>query len=116
LNNQDGWIGPGEAGYYTDQATGQLIGPFPYDVTRDRTVTDSTLPSWATLNLNFSYDFSRSRLSFDRFRSLELYMNIENVGDRIPDFFSSNNGIGGLNTTYFSGMGRQYRMGVRMSF
>jgi outer membrane receptor protein involved in Fe transport len=73
------------------------------------------LPSWTTLNLNFNYDFGRSRFNFDRFESLSAYLNITNVGDRIPNFFSGN-GAGGLNTTYFSGMGREYRMGVRMEF
>jgi hypothetical protein len=42
-------------------------------------------------------------------------MDVDNAGDRIPDFFSGRN-AGGLNTTYFSGMGRQYNLGVRMEF
>jgi outer membrane receptor protein involved in Fe transport len=46
---------------------------------------------------------------------LSAYLNIDNVGDRIPTFFSGT-GAGGINTALFSGMGRQYRMGVRMEF
>jgi len=115
LNNQDGWIGPDEVGWYTDQLTGLPVGPFPYDATIDRTVTDSTLPSWTTLTMNFNYDFGRSRFNFDRFESMSVYLNIDNVGDRVPNFFSGNAG-GGVNTTFFDPIGRSYRMGVRMEF
>jgi len=67
------------------------------------------------LTLNFNYDFGRSRLQLDRFEALSAYLNIENVGDRIPTFFSGT-GAGGINTALFSGMGRSFRMGVRMEF
>ena len=40
---------------------------------------------------------------------------VENIGDRTPDFFSGT-GAGGINTSLYSGLGRQYRMGVRMEF
>jgi outer membrane receptor protein involved in Fe transport len=86
-----------------------------YDPTLLNTVSNGALPSWTTLNLNFNYDFSRSRFQFDRFESLSVYMDVDNAGDRIPGFFSGTN-AGGLNTTYFSGLGRQYNLGVRMEF
>jgi outer membrane receptor protein involved in Fe transport len=70
---------------------------------------------WTTLNLNFRYDFGLSNLGLDNFESLEAYFNITNVGDRVPDFYSGN-GAGGINTTFFSGMGRQYELGVQMRF
>lgn len=108
---QEGWISEGEVGYPNEDGTGGT----PYAWDRSNTVSDSTLPSWTTLNLNFSYDFSSSRLPLNRFQSLSVYLNIENVGDRVPDFFSGT-GPGGVNTIFFSGIGREYRMGVRMQF
>lgn len=46
---------------------------------------------------------------------LEAYLNITNVSDRIPDFFSGT-GAGGVNLSFFSGMDRQYKVGVQMRF
>jgi outer membrane receptor protein involved in Fe transport len=54
-------------------------------------------------------------LQLDRFESLSDYFNIENVGDRVPTFFSGT-GAGGINTSLYSALGRQYRLGVRMEF
>ena len=107
---QEGWIAPGEISYPTTSNSN-----IAYASNIDRTVERSTLPSWTTLNLNFQYNFSRSRFAFDRFEDLSAYINIDNVGDRVPGFFSGS-GAGGINTTFFSGLGRQYRMGVRMQF
>jgi hypothetical protein len=134
LNISDGWIGPGEAGVFQPpasfipaaspaeaallaaQCSGGGLGPrCVYDPRLEGTVADSTLPSWTTLNLNFRYDFGLSNLGLDNFESLEAYFNITNVGDRVPDFYSGN-GAGGINTTFFSGMGRQYELGVQMRF
>jgi len=121
LNLESGWLGPGDATIYTRYSNGivdpsgpvnQYVG---YDPNLDRTVFSNDLPSWTTLNLNFSYDFGRSRMQLDRFESLTAYVNIENVGDRIPTFISGT-AAGGLNTALFSGFGRSYRMGVRMEF
>ena len=67
------------------------------------------------MNLNFSYEFSASRFSFDNFEQLQAYVTIDNAADKTPDFFSGT-GPGGVNPTYFSGLGRQYRLGVRMQF
>ena len=118
LNTQQPWIGPGESATSVVTTLGPTFGQqftFSYDPNLRSTITTNDLPSWATLNVNLSYDFSRSRFSFDRFEELQAYFNIENIGDRVPDFFSGT-GSGGVNTTYFSGMGRQYRLGVRMQF
>ena len=87
----------------------------PYDPDVERTVSEGETPSWTTLNLNFSYDFGRSRFQLDRFESLTAYFNIENVGYRTPTFFSGT-GAGGINSSLFSAIGRQYRMGIRMEF
>jgi hypothetical protein len=108
LNNQQQWVGPGEQGFNTN-------GTYQYAPGLRGTITDGQTPSWTTLNVNLAYDFSASRFSFDRFRELSAYINIENIGDRTPGFFSGT-GPGGINPTYFSGIGRQYRMGVRMQF
>jgi hypothetical protein len=108
LNNQQQWVGPGEAGF-------NPTGTYQYAPGLRGTITRGDLPSWTTLNVNLTYDFSRSRFAFDRFEELETYINIENIGDRTPDFFSGTS-AGGVNATYFSGMGRQYRLGVRMQF
>ena len=86
-----------------------------YDALLENTVADSKLPSWTTVNLNFRYDFGRSRWAPEQFNSLAAYLNITNVGDRVPDFYSGY-GAGGINTTFFSGMGRQIELGVQMSF
>jgi len=108
LNNQQQWIGPGERG--NNPTGGYYYAPGLFG-----TVTDSTLPSWTTLNLTFEYDFSSSSLQIERFEGLSAYIDIDNVANRTPDFFSGN-GAGGINTTYFSGIGREYRLGVRMQF
>jgi outer membrane receptor protein involved in Fe transport len=121
LNVESGWLGPNDGTYYTRYSNGfiDVAGPVNqyvgYDPNLDRTVYSNDLPSWTTLNMNFSYDFGRSRFQLDRFESLSAYLNIENIGDRIPTFISGT-GAGGLNTSLFSGMGRSYRMGVRMEF
>ena len=108
LNNQQQWVGPGETGF-------NPTGTYYYEPGLRGTITRGDLPSWTTLNVNIAYDFSRSRLSFDRFEQLQAYLNIENIGDRTPDFFSGTS-AGGVNATYFNGMGRQYRLGLRMQF
>jgi outer membrane receptor protein involved in Fe transport len=114
LNLQDNWISEGEVGHYTDPATGAEVY-VPYAANLTNTISDSELPSWATLNLNLRYDFNQSRLAVDRFNGLHAFLNITNVGDRIPNFFSGT-GPGGINTTFFSVLGRQYELGVEMRF
>ena len=114
LNLQDNWISEGETGHYTNPTTGAEVF-VPYAANLTNTITDSTLPSWATMNVNLRYDFSVSRLALDRFNGLQAFLNITNVGDRIPNFFSGT-GPGGVNTTFFSGLGRQYEIGVEMKF
>lgn len=116
LTNQTLWLAPGDCGGYFSGNGG--TGPFVpqcYDASRAQMVTYNELPSWTTLNLNFEYDFARSGLSLDRFEGLSAFINIDNVGDKVPDYFTGN-GTGAQNTTYFSVMGRTYRMGVRMQF
>jgi outer membrane receptor for Fe3+-dicitrate len=121
LSKQNGWLAPGDSTWWTlyvnDEPSTNEDYPLnqPYDPDVERTVSSGDTPSWTTLNLNFSYDFGRSRLQLDRFESLNAYFNIENVGDRIPTFFSGT-GAGGINSALYSALGRQFRMGVRMAF
>lgn len=51
------------------------------------TVSNSTLPSWTTLNVNIGNDFNQSGGALSRFHGLRVLLNITNVG-RVPDFFS----------------------------
>ena len=128
LNLQNGWLAPGDSHTYQryrggvpSSATTPAGCPEGCAVTVEyaddiiRTVDNNDIPSWTTLNLNFNYDFGRSRFLLEQFESLNVYLNIENVGDRIPTFFSGI-GAGGINTSLYSGFGRSYRMGVRMEF
>ena len=91
LNNQQQWIGPGEQGF-------NVNGRYNYAPGLRGTITDSTTPSWTTLNLNFSYDFSSSRFSFDNFEELQAYITIDNAANKTPDFFSGT-GPGGVYAT-----------------
>jgi hypothetical protein len=114
LSNQRLWYGPGQFASYTGSASsGFQQAAWGPGLTQ--TVTSNDLPSWATLNLGFEYDFSRSRLQLDRFESLRVYVDIDNIADRVPNFFSGT-GAGGVNTTFFNTQGRVYQMGVRMQF
>lgn len=114
LTNQTLWLAPGDCGGYYSNG-GATFTPQCYDNTRGQMVTYNELPSWTTLNLNFEYDFARSAMQLDRFEGLSVFLNIDNVGDRVPDYFTGN-GTGAQNNTYFSILGRTYRMGMRMTF
>jgi outer membrane receptor protein involved in Fe transport len=113
LSNQRLWYGPGETARYVDN--NGVVQYADWGPGLNQTITNNNLPSWTTLNVNFEYDFSRSRMQLDRFESLRVYLNITNIGDRVPDFFSGN-ATGGINATFFSTQGRQYAAGVRMQF
>jgi iron complex outermembrane recepter protein len=113
LNVQNTWLSPGECGTYTQNGE-ELVACYDPSVTD--TVSVGGLPSWTTLNLNFSYNFANSpRFQFGQFEDMTVFFNITNVADKTPDFFSGR-GAGGVNTTYFSGMGRQFNLGMRMAF
>jgi hypothetical protein len=114
LNLQDNWISEGEVGHYTNPTTGAEVF-VPYSANLTNTISDSALPSWATLNVNIGYDFNQSGRALSRFNGLRAFLNITNVGDRVPDFFSGT-GPGGVNTAFFSALGRQYDLGVEMRF
>jgi hypothetical protein len=114
LTKQTLWLGPGDCGsWYTGGGSVQNFQCF--DPTRSQMVTNNHLPSWTTLNLTFEYDFSRSRFEFDRFNQLSIYLDIDNVADKIPDQLTGN-GTGAQNTTFFSVMGRTMQLGARLAF
>ena len=118
LTRQTLWLGPGDCGtWYQGGGTIQNFTCYNPAATPNmgQTVTSNELPSWTTLNLTFEYDFSSSRFSFDRFESLSVYMDIDNATDKMPDRFTGN-GTGAQNSTFFSIMGRTYRVGARMQF
>lgn len=118
LNLQDRWLAPGDVFTYIPHSQGLATGgpiTVNYDPDIERTSTVQELPSFTTLNLNLNYDLALSRFDVERFEAMSVYLNIENIGDRIPSFFSGT-GAGGINTALFSGMGRSYRIGVNMEF
>jgi outer membrane receptor protein involved in Fe transport len=120
LTNQTLWVAPGDCqtwypGYSIFTPNNLNTATQCYDPARGQMVTDNDLPSWTTLNLTFEYDFSRSAASMERFESLSVYFDIDNVADKVPEQFTGN-GTGAQNTTFFSIMGRTYRLGARMQF
>lgn len=79
------------------------------------TMDINKLPSWTTWNATFSYDFARSRSAPARFSTMNLQLVVDNVFDKQPSFWSGG-GIGGVNTRFFSGMGRAYRLRLNTEF
>ncbi len=79
------------------------------------TISRNLMPSWTTWNTTISYNFNQSRFAPERFSDLNLSLRIDNVFDKQPDFWSGGN-IAGVNTRFFNGMGRNYRLGLTMGF
>lgn len=115
LSNQGQWIGPGESGHYTNPTTNEQVGPIAYDPSLDNTINKPTLPSWTVYNLHFTYSFADSPFSGDRLSGLELYAHVDNVFNKMPEFYSGRN-AGGINSVYYSGLGRQYQIGMHYQF
>jgi hypothetical protein len=116
LTKQAVWLGPGECGtWYSGFPVATTPNYQCFDPTRSQMITSNKLPSWTTVNLTFEYDFSRSRFNFDRFNTLSIYLDIDNVTDKLPDMLTGN-GTGGQNPTFFSVMGRTMQVGARLAF
>ncbi len=79
------------------------------------TTNMNRMPSWTTWNTTLNFDFNQSRFSLDRFNELSVSLNVDNVFDKQPNFWSGG-GIAGVNTRFFSGIGRAYRLNMRMGF
>jgi outer membrane receptor protein involved in Fe transport len=75
-----------------------------------------SLPSWTTFNLTTSYNFARSRFAPERFENLQLSLTIDNLFDKQPDFYSCSNCTGGVNTRFYNGNGRTFRLNLRSAF
>ncbi len=79
------------------------------------TISQNRMPSWTTWNTTISYNLGQSGFAPERFTDLNVSLRIDNVFDKQPNFWSGG-GIGGVNTRFFSGMGRNYRLGLTMQF
>ncbi|HEX5049681.1 MAG TPA: TonB-dependent receptor [Gammaproteobacteria bacterium] len=83
-----------------------------YDPNLTGSVSNSDVPSHTTFNLSGSYD-----LKVGNIQRMELFGSITNVFDKDPPFSGNNGfGVGGVNAAFFDTLGRQYRVGVRMTF
>ncbi|MFO7287316.1 MAG: TonB-dependent receptor [Gammaproteobacteria bacterium] len=115
---RDAWTVTAQA-RYTGEGKGSVfwVGPEDPKWAPDRwfTISDNTMPSWTTWNTTVSYDFSRSQLATGRFSELNVALTINNVFDKQPNFWSGGF-IAGVNTRFFDGMGRTYRLTMQMSF
>jgi len=87
-------IGPGEPGYDVN-----LVG----------STSTPTVGSHFTTNLTGSYRFDA-----DRLENMEVFLSINNLTDKDPQFASG--GIGGAYPVLYPALGRSYRMGLRMAF
>ncbi len=79
------------------------------------TVSQNRMPAWTTWNTSVGYNFGQSRFAPQRFSELNVSLNIDNVFDKQPNFWSGGH-VAGVNTRFYSGMGRTYRLGLRMGF
>ncbi len=79
------------------------------------TISQNQMPSWTTWNTTINYNIGQSRFAPERFTDLSLSLRIDNVFDKQPNFWSGGN-IAGVNTRFFNGMGRNYRLGLTMQF
>lgn len=79
---------------------------------------DMFLPSWTTWNLTASYNFARSRIAPERFENLQLSLTIDNLFDKQPDsdYYSCSSCTGGVNTRFYNGNGRTFRLNFRSQF
>ncbi len=79
------------------------------------TISQNRMPSWTTWNSTISYDFNQSRFAVDRLNQLSVSLNIDNMFDKQPNFWSGGR-IAGVNTRFYNGIGRAYRLNVTMGF
>ena len=103
---------------YTGSGKLDLIDPYlgpsdpGYNPGLTGSVTDSNVPSHTTFNLSGSYD-----LRIGSMERTELFASITNLFDEDPPFSGNNTfGTGGVNGAFFDTMGRDFRLGLRMTF
>jgi len=93
------WVGPEDPKYATESWF---------------TLSRNDLPSWTTWNTTLRYDLGRLGFA-DKLDSIDVSLTVDNVFDKQPDFWSGGN-IAGVNTRFYSGIGRSYRLGLQMEF
>ncbi len=78
----------------------------------------SSVPSYEIFSLSSQYTFA----NLGAVSSLQVFGVIDNLLDKKPPFasgagaFGLSNGNGGTNATFYDGLGRMFRVGVRMNF
>ncbi len=104
---------------YTGSAQGSMfwVGPDDPKYAPERwfTISKNRMPSWITWNTTVNYDFGRSRAMPSGLDTLRLSLRIENLFDKQPNFWSGGH-IAGVNTRYFNGMGRTFRLQLQTEF
>ncbi len=79
------------------------------------TISMNEMPAWTLWNTSVSYNFGQAGMAPQAFNDLSVSLNIDNVFDKQPNFWSGGH-VAGVNTRFYSGMGRTYRLGLRMGF
>lgn len=87
------WIGPEDSGY---------------DPALPNSISSNRISSYAVWNLNGSYAFEVNDME------MEVFGNVQNLFDRDPPLFGG--GTTGTNPLFYDTVGRNYRVGLRMSF
>ncbi len=103
---------------YTGSGKLDLIDPYlgpsdpGYNPNLTGSVTDSNVPSHTTFNLSGSYD-----LRLGNMERTQIFASITNLFDKDPPFSGNNSfGTGGVNGAFFDTLGRDFRIGLRMTF
>jgi iron complex outermembrane receptor protein len=88
----------------------QRIGPEDpgYDPNIENSITTNRAPSYAIWGLNGSYNLNLRDVE------MQVFGSIQNLFDRNPPLLGL--GIGGTNPIFYDTVGRNFRLGVRLSF
>jgi outer membrane receptor protein involved in Fe transport len=100
---QGRWVKEGDI--YSDR-----FGPNDsnYDPNRINSISDNALPNYVVWALNGSYDFAIANTE------LQVFGSIQNLLDKDPPL--SGTGTGGTSPTFYDTIGRNFRIGVRVTF
>jgi outer membrane receptor protein involved in Fe transport len=99
------------------QSLGGLgVGDPGFEWNMYNTTYQQHLPAWTTFNLTTGYNFARSRFAPERFENLQLTLTVDNLFDKQPDFYSCTSCTGGVNTRFYNGNGRTFRLNLRSQF
>ena len=105
LTAQGRYVGDGKI-YRSDQR----IGPDSdiYDPNLENSITSNQSPSYMVWALNGSYNLDVGGAN------LQVFGSVQNLFDREPPLLGT--GIGGTNPVFYDTVGRNFRLGLRMSF